>query len=51
MAAKNPVGWFEIYVRDLGRAKSFYEAVLQVELQTLEAPGGSAIEIDRKSVV
>ena len=26
----NPVVWFEIYVRDLQRAKGFYEAVLQV---------------------
>ena len=24
---KNPVGWFEIYVADLSRAKIFYEAV------------------------
>ncbi len=23
----NPVGWFEIYVRDMPRAKAFYEAV------------------------
>lgn len=24
----NPVGWFEIYVQDMPRAKAFYEAVL-----------------------
>ena len=23
----NPVGWFEIYVQDINRAKAFYEAV------------------------
>ena len=23
----NPVGWFEIYVQDMERAKAFYEAV------------------------
>ncbi len=25
---RNPVGWFEIYVQDLDRAKNFYEHVL-----------------------
>jgi hypothetical protein len=33
---KNPVGWFEIYVEDMNRAKSFYEAVFDIELQKLE---------------
>jgi predicted enzyme related to lactoylglutathione lyase len=33
---KNPVGWFEIYVDDMGRAKTFYEAVFGIELQELE---------------
>lgn len=28
----NPVGWFEIPVIDLDRAKQFYEAVMDVEL-------------------
>lgn len=28
----NPVGWFEIYVDDLNRAKKFYEAVFETEL-------------------
>jgi uncharacterized protein len=35
---RNPVGWFEIYVQDMDRAKKFYEAVLQVELMKLESP-------------
>lgn len=35
----NPVGWFEIYVQDMPRAKKFYEAVLKLELEKLESPG------------
>lgn len=34
----NPVGWFEIYVNDMPRAKAFYQAVLGVELSKMEAP-------------
>lgn len=34
----NPVGWFEIYVQDLPRAKKFYETVLATELKPLNAP-------------
>lgn len=33
----NPVGWFEIYVQDMARAKGFYGAVLQ---RTFERLGG-----------
>lgn len=35
---KNPVGWFEIYVNDMARAKKFYEAMLIVELDELVVP-------------
>ncbi len=35
---RNPVGWFEIYVQDMKRAKTFYEHVLGVELIKLESP-------------
>lgn len=35
---RNPVGWFEIYVQDMSRAQTFYEAVLGVELMKLESP-------------
>lgn len=35
----NPVGWFEIYVQDMPRAKTFYEAVFAVQLEKLESPG------------
>lgn len=34
----NPVGWFEIYVQDLSRARKFYESVLATELQPLNSP-------------
>ncbi len=37
--ASNPVGWFEIYVQDMGRAKTFYESVFKTQLQKLESPG------------
>ena len=37
--ASNPVGWFEIYVQDMNRAKAFYESVFQTQLQKLEGPG------------
>ena len=34
----NPVGWFEIYVQDLTRAKAFYETVLATTLAPLPSP-------------
>ncbi len=37
--SRNPVGWFEIYVQDMDRAKAFYEKVLHVALTKLESPG------------
>ena len=36
---RNPVGWFEIYVQDIERAKAFYQNTFQVTLQRLESPG------------
>jgi hypothetical protein len=35
----NPVGWFEIYVDDMARARAFYEAVFGLALTPLESPG------------
>ncbi|MFZ5657939.1 MAG: VOC family protein [Pseudomonadota bacterium] len=35
----NPVGWFEIYVQDMERARAFYEQVFQTQLQKLTADG------------
>ncbi len=34
----NPVGWFEIYVQDVNRAKAFYESVFGIRLTKLESP-------------
>jgi uncharacterized protein len=34
----NPVGWFEIYVQDMKRAKAFYESVFDVQLTKLDSP-------------
>lgn len=36
----NPVGWFEIYVEDMDRAKGFYQTVFNT---TLEKIGGEAM--------
>ena len=35
---RNPVGWFEIYVQDIDRAKTFYEKMLKVTFEKLESP-------------
>lgn len=32
---RNPVGWFEIYVDDMNRAKFFYETVFATSLESL----------------
>ncbi len=32
----NAVAWFEIYVQDMERAKTFYETVFQVKLERLQ---------------
>ena len=42
---RNPVGWFEIYVQDMGRAKEFYEATLGHPLESLSDPNGGGIEM------
>ncbi len=34
----NTVVWFEIYVQDMQRAKTFYEAVLNIKLERMPAP-------------
>ena len=38
MARQNPVGWFEIYVQDMPRARTFYETVLGTTLSALPSP-------------
>ncbi|RJX75626.1 VOC family protein [Vibrio sinensis] len=41
----NPVCWFEIYVDDMDRARTFYEALLDVTLDKLESPAKMDIEM------
>jgi predicted enzyme related to lactoylglutathione lyase len=36
----NPVGWFELYVSDLERAKTFYQAVFKRPMEDLSTPPG-----------
>jgi predicted enzyme related to lactoylglutathione lyase len=36
---RNVVGWFEIFVQDIDRAKAFYQNTFQVTLERLESPG------------
>ena len=38
---RNPVGWFEIYVSDMGRAKAFYETTLATKLDHLSTSDSS----------
>lgn len=35
---RNIVGWFEIYVDDMARAKGFYETVFDLQLEELPMP-------------
>ena len=35
---QNPIGWFEIYVQDMPRAKCFYEAVFNSMLEDISSP-------------
>ncbi|MCG9725151.1 VOC family protein [Vibrio brasiliensis] len=41
----NPVGWFEIYVDDMPRAKAFYEALLDTSLEPLEDVAKMGVEM------
>ncbi|CAH1386989.1 VOC family protein [Candidatus Nitrotoga sp. M5] len=41
----NPVGWFEIYVDEMARAKKFYESVFGVDLEVLGDPNDSNMEM------
>jgi len=41
----NPVTWFEIYVDNMARAKTFYETVLQKSLEGLEDPNDTESKI------
>jgi predicted enzyme related to lactoylglutathione lyase len=37
--SRNVVGWFELYVQDVERAKAFYQKTFQIALERLESPG------------
>ncbi len=41
----NPIGWFEIYVDDMSRAKAFYESVFKVTLDKLDNETGIEVEM------
>lgn len=41
----NAVGWFEIYVSDLPRAKKFYEAVFKRPLENMAAAPGNDMQM------
>ena len=43
---RNPVGWFEIYVNDMPRAKAFYEAVFATKLESLANPTADAAGLE-----
>jgi uncharacterized protein len=36
--SNNPIGWFEIYVQDMARARAFYDLVFATRLERLEGP-------------
>jgi len=42
----NAVGWFEIYVEDMSRAKSFYESVFKYKLEKLNNPATMGQQIE-----
>ena len=41
----NPVGWFELHVNDMARAKAFYQAVFQRPLEDLATPPGGDMQM------
>lgn len=45
MKNQNPVVWFEIYVNDMQRAKTFYEKVLKTTLTKLPSPTNDGTEM------
>jgi len=45
MKTENPVVWFEIYVNDLNRAKSFYEKVFKTELTEIGDPTDEGLKM------
>lgn len=46
----NPVGWFELYVQDMPRAKAFYEQVFQVSLSPLAGAEQESLQMQTFSM-
>jgi predicted enzyme related to lactoylglutathione lyase len=42
----NVVGWFEIYVQDMNRARRFYEKALQLELASMATPTQEGAQLE-----
>ena len=42
---ENIVGWFEIAVDDMKRAKNFYETVFELKLEKLNVPSDSQADL------
>lgn len=42
---QNAVGWFDIYVSDMDRAVSFYQAVFKLTLENMEDPSSSEVQM------
>ena len=40
---QNAVGWFDIYVNDMGRAETFYGKVLQGEFEAISDPTDTSV--------
>lgn len=45
MQGVNPVGWFEIYVQDMAKAQTFYEAVLGISMTELPNPSDEPLKM------
>ncbi len=43
MHKPNAIGWFDLYVDDMGRAAAFYEAVFQRRLEAIGDPTGETV--------
>ena len=42
---QNAIGWFDIYVNDMDRAASFYQAVFNKTLEVMQDPTDSKVEM------
>ena len=42
--SSNPVRWFEIYVQDMKRARTFYETVFKTKIEKMDNPGNPTMD-------